>query len=180
MKKIVYTLTAVAAILLAACGDNRPTEGNKLELSISGAEKVTTPDDYNIFLGSNIDLNQESINAKFDSLLAANKSDRANIVSVKLAEAKLVITDSVNTFDRFNSLKLSIFGNEAADVATANNIPKGAKEVKLDVQDKDLYASIKKGEVILGADGNIKGDTLKSDLKTKLIIKLNIEAAPKK
>ena len=55
MKKIVYTLTAVAAILLAACGDNRPTEGNKLELSISGAEKVTTPDDYNIFLGSNID-----------------------------------------------------------------------------------------------------------------------------
>ena len=92
----------------------------------------------------------------------------------------MVITDSVNTFDRFNSLKLSIFGNEAADVATANNIPKGAKEVKLDVQDKDLYASIKKGEVILGADGNIKGDTLKSDLKTKLIIKLNIEAAPKK
>lgn len=180
MKKILFALPVIAALVLASCGDGRPSEGNKLELAINGAEKVTTPDDYNIYLGSNVSLNQESINAKFDSLLTANKSDRANIVSVKLAEATLYITDSVNTFDRFTSLKLSIFGDEATDVATANTIPAGAKEIKLDVQDKDLYASIKKGEVILMADGNVKGDTLKTDLKTKLSIKLKIEAAPKK
>lgn len=181
MKKVLLTLPVFALFIMASCGDGRPSEGNKLELPISGAEKVTTPDDYNIYLGSNVSLNQESINAKFDSILAANKSDRANIVSVKLAEAKLVITDTVNTFDRFSSLKLSIMGDEAIDVATATNIPvKGLKEIKLDIQDKDLYASIKKGEVFLVADGNIKGDTLKSDLKTKLVIKLNIEAAPKK
>jgi hypothetical protein len=30
------------------------------------------------------------------------------------------------------------------------------------------------------ADGNTKGDSLKTDLKTKLVFKLNIEAAAKK
>lgn len=179
MKKVAFTLTAVAAILLAACGDNRPKEGNKLELSVTSPEKVVMPVEY--VLNSNITLNDISINAKFDSLLAANKSDRANIVSVKLAEAKLVITDSVNTFDRFSDVKLSIFGAEETVVANKTGIQaNGAKEVSLDVQDKDLYASIKKGEVILLADANTKGDSLKSDLKTKLIFKLNIEAAPKK
>jgi hypothetical protein len=180
MKKLIYTLPVLAAFLAVSC-NSRPSEGNKLELSASSPEKVTTPDDYNITLNSNITLNDISINAKFDSLLAANKSDRANIVSVKLAEASLIITDGVNTFDRFSDVKLSIFGAEEAVVASKTGMqPSGAKEIKLDVQDKDLYESIKKGEVILLADGNTKGDSLKTDLKTKLVFKLNVEAAPKK
>jgi hypothetical protein len=178
MKKLIYTIPVLAAFLAVSC-NSRPSEGNKLELSASSAEKVTTSMDY--IVNSNITLNDMSINAKFDSLLAANKSDRANIVSVKLAEASLIITDSVNTFDRFSDLKLSIFGDEGAVVANKTGIqPSGAKEIKLDVQDKDLYESIKKGEVILLADGNTKGDSLKSDLKTKLVFKLKIEAAAKK
>jgi hypothetical protein len=178
MKKLIYTIPVLAAFLAVSC-NSRPSEGNKLELNASTPEKVTTQVDY--VMNSNISLNDISINAKFDSLLAANKSDRDNIVSVKLAEASLIITDSVNTFDRFSDVKLSIFGAEEAVVATKTGLqPTGAKEVKLDVLGKDLYESIKKGEVILLADGNTKGDSLKTDLKTKLVFKLNIEAAPKK
>ena len=178
MKKIIYTIPVLAAFLAVSC-NSRPSEGNKLELNASTPEKVTTSVDY--VMNSNITLNDMSINAKFDSLLAANKSDRDNIVSVKLAEASLIITDDVNTFDRFSDVKLSIFGAEEAVVATKTGLqPTGAKEVKLDVLGKDLYESIKKGEVILLADGNTKGDSLKTDLKIKLVFKLNIEAAPKK
>jgi hypothetical protein len=179
MKKIIYTLSAIAALAFASCGENRPSEGNKMELNAASEEKTTPSFEY--IPNSNITLNEISINAKFDSLLAANKSDRANIVSVKLAEATLVITDSVNTFNSFADIKLSIFGDAESVIANKTGIvANGAKEIKLDVQDKDLYESIKKGDVILLADGNTKGDTLKGDLKTKLVFKLAIEAAPKK
>ncbi len=179
MKKIIYTLGATAIVLLAACGGGYPTEGNKFELVITGAEKVTEQTDF--FPNSDVSLNTDQINQKLDSLLKANNSDRKNLVDVKLTEVTLKITDTVNTFNVLKSLKVEVLADKSDVVAKKDSIQaNGAKEIKLDASGLDFKEYLEKGDIFFNSSGNTGADTLKAPLKTVLIYKISVTAAPKK
>lgn len=179
MKKTIYTLSAAALALLVACGGG-PTDGNKLELTLTGSEKITEKTDF--FPGSDATLNTDQINQKLDSLLKANNSDRDNLVAVKLAEASIKITDTTNTFNLFKSLKVEVIaGDGSGVVAQKENIAAdGAKEVKLDTLGFNFKDYLKEGDIFFNASGNTGADTLKAPLKTVLTYKIKVIAAPKK
>lgn len=179
MKKIVYTLSICAVALLAACGGG-PTDGNKLELTLTGTEKLTEKTDF--FPNSDATLNTDQINQKLDSLLKANNSDRENLVAVKLDEASIKIVDTANTFNLFKSLKVEVIAGEGSGVVAQkeNLAANGAKEIKLDTLGFNFKDYLKEGDIFFNTSGNTGTDTLKAPLKTVLTYKIKVVAAPKK
>ena len=172
-------IIAVLAVITASCNlFNKLDELTKFDLPYNSSVNIEASVNLPIPAGQVLTIPTPPITTNSEKQFEVNKTAKNLIEEIKLKEMTLKVKTPENgNFDFMKSIKLYISAEDLDDtlIASANDIPKGSKEISLTVEDVDLTPYITGNEISFKVT-TVTGEIVTQDMQIDIHSVFHVDA----